>query len=86
MGTRFTRHEFLAGVGAGATYLALANTVGCEPAERILRAKPAQHGRAVDHGSRPSSEHGRRISNTFGRAFPSYPARPSHRALRCCAA
>jgi len=58
MGTRFTRHQFLAGVGAGATYIALANTVGCEPAERILRAKPAQHGRAVDHGSRPSSEHG----------------------------
>src|SRR5215207_290463 len=41
MRERFTRHRFLSAVGAGATYLALASTVGCEPAERISRAKPA---------------------------------------------
>ena len=58
MGTRFTRRKFLAGVGAGATYFALANAVGCEPAERSSRAKPAQHGRGVAPGSRPSSEGG----------------------------
>jgi hypothetical protein len=34
MGSRFTRRRFLAAAGAGATYLALANAVGCEPSER----------------------------------------------------
>ena len=34
MGSRFTRRRFLAAAGAGATYFALANTVGCEPPER----------------------------------------------------
>jgi hypothetical protein len=58
MGARFTRRQFLAGVGSGAAYFALANAVGCEPAERISRAKPAQHGRAGAPGSRPSSEGG----------------------------
>jgi Arylsulfotransferase (ASST) len=58
MGARFTRRQFLTGVGSGAAYFALANAVGCEPAERISRAKPAQHGRAGAPGSRPSSEGG----------------------------
>ena len=64
MGTRFTRRQFLIWGGAGATYFALANAVGCEPAERISRAKPpsanqpTQHGRGVAHGSRSSSESG----------------------------
>jgi hypothetical protein len=58
MGTRFTRRQFLTWGGAGATYFALANAVGCEPAERILRAKPTQHGRGVAHGSRSPSESG----------------------------
>jgi hypothetical protein len=64
MGPRFTRRQFLTWGGAGATYFALANAVGCEPAERISRAKlpsanqPTQHGRGVVHGSRSSSESG----------------------------
>jgi hypothetical protein len=41
MRQKFTRRRFLSAVGAGATYLALASTVGCELAERISRAKPA---------------------------------------------
>ena len=64
MSTKFTRRRFLAAVSAGATYLALTNTVGCEPAERISRARPkttsqpTQHGRAVAYGSQPSSQSG----------------------------
>ena len=34
MGARFTRRRFLAAAGAGVTYFALSNTVGCEPPER----------------------------------------------------
>ena len=62
MSNRFTRRQFLTGVGA--TYFALANAVGCEPTESRSNAKPAtsrqpmQHGRAVDHRPRPSSEGG----------------------------
>jgi len=40
MGTRFTRRRFLAAVGAGATYLALANTVGCESSEHTPKVAP----------------------------------------------
>jgi hypothetical protein len=61
MGNRFTRRRFLAAVGAGATYFALANTTGCESAERASRAKPATRsqptrpGRVVASGSSGSS-------------------------------
>ena len=61
MGTRFTRRQFLTWGGAGATYFALANAVGCEPAERISSDKPPsanQHVRGVAHASRSSSESG----------------------------
>jgi hypothetical protein len=62
MGTRFTRRQFLAGVGTGATYFALANAVGCEPSESRSKTKPApnsQHRvRAGDPGSQPPSEGG----------------------------
>src|SRR5215207_5750474 len=40
MGHSFTRRRFLAAMGAGVTYFALANTTGCESAERASRAKP----------------------------------------------
>ena len=50
--------------GAGATYLALANTVGCEPAERTSKAKstktsqPTQPVGAVAYGPQPAPQHG----------------------------
>ena len=34
MGSRYTRRRFLTALGAGATYLALANTMGCDPRKR----------------------------------------------------
>src|SRR5215212_1516803 len=40
MGSRFTRRRFLAAAGAGAAYLALANTVGCESPEHAPRVSP----------------------------------------------
>src|SRR5215211_7040979 len=40
MGSRFTRRRFLEGVGAGVTYLALANTVGCESPANTPRVSP----------------------------------------------
>src|SRR5215212_1861254 len=61
MGHRFTRRRFLAAMGAGAAYFALANTTGCESAERTSRAKPAatsqptHPGRVVASGSSRSS-------------------------------
>ena len=64
MGTRFTRRQFLTWGGAGATYLALGNAVGCEPSESSSKAKPASnnqpthHVRAGDPGLWPSSEGG----------------------------
>src|SRR5215210_7833964 len=39
MATRFTRRRFLAAAGAGLTYIALANTVGCDRRERIPKVK-----------------------------------------------
>jgi hypothetical protein len=40
MGSKFTRRRFLEGVGAGVTYLALANTVGCESSEHTPKVSP----------------------------------------------
>src|SRR5215203_4006862 len=37
MGSRFTRRRFLTALGAGAAYLALTNTVGCELLERTSK-------------------------------------------------
>jgi hypothetical protein len=39
MDTKFTRRQFLTAVSAGATYLAMTNTVGCDPRERTPKAK-----------------------------------------------
>src|SRR5215217_3194951 len=39
MRERFTRRRFLSAVGAGATYLALTNVVGCDRSERTPQAK-----------------------------------------------
>ena len=47
MGTRFTRRRFLTGVGAGAAYLVLTNTWGCEPGERSSKAKPTATSRSA---------------------------------------
>src|SRR5215211_4448307 len=64
MGSKFTRQRFLTAVGASATYLALANTVGCELAKRSPRnrptttSQPAQPEGAVTYGSPPSSKRG----------------------------
>src|SRR5215210_3174022 len=44
MATRFTRRRFLAVAGAGLTYLALANAVGCDRRERIPKAKGPKGG------------------------------------------
>src|SRR5215212_4578364 len=69
MGNRFTRRRFLAAVGAGAAYFALASTTGCESAERASRAKPPttsqpiHPGRVVASGSSRSSS--RRGAWTF---------------------
>ncbi len=40
MGTKFTRRRFLTAVSAGATYLALTNTVGCKLLERTSKVSP----------------------------------------------
>src|SRR5215211_3564714 len=40
MGSRFTRRRFLEGVGAGVTYFALANAVGCESSEHTPKVSP----------------------------------------------
>jgi len=40
MGTKFTRRRFLTAVSAGATYLALTNTVGCDLLERNSKSRP----------------------------------------------
>ncbi len=40
MGTRFTRRRFLTALSAGAAYLALTNTVGCELLGRTSELKP----------------------------------------------
>src|SRR5918998_3491956 len=64
MGSKFTRRRFLTAVGASATYLALANTVGCEQAKRTSKTRPtttsqpSQPGGAVTHGSQPTSQRG----------------------------
>ena len=64
MNTKFTRRRFITWLGAGATYVALVNTVGCESAERTSKAKPtrtsqhAQPARAVAYGSQPAPQRG----------------------------
>jgi hypothetical protein len=64
MGSKFTRRRFLTAVGASATCLALANTVGCEQAKRTPKTRPtttsqpAQPEGAVTYGSPPSSQRG----------------------------
>src|SRR5215212_4402706 len=64
MGAKFTRRRFLTAAGAGATYLALANTVGCEPAERTSKARTAKTSQpvrpvgAVAYGPQPAPQHG----------------------------
>jgi hypothetical protein len=40
MSDKFTRRRFLTTVGMGATYLALASTVACEPDERTSKVSP----------------------------------------------
>jgi hypothetical protein len=44
MRERFTRRRFLSAVGAGATYLALTNVVGCDLSERVPQAKTPKGG------------------------------------------
>ena len=64
MGSKFTRRRFLTAVGASATCLALANTVGCEQAKLAPKTRPtttsqpAQPEGAVTYGSPPSSKRG----------------------------
>ena len=64
MGSKFTRRRFLTAVGASATCLALANTVGCKQAMRSPKTRPtttsqpAQPEGAVTYGSPPSSQRG----------------------------
>ena len=42
MDTKFTRRRFLTAMGAGATYLALANIVGCEAPAHTRKVSPLQ--------------------------------------------
>src|SRR5215212_9198684 len=44
MRERFTRRRFLSAMGAGATYLALTNVVGCDRSERAPQAKTPKGG------------------------------------------
>src|SRR5215218_5384115 len=44
MRERFTRRRFLSAVGAGATYLALTNVVGCDRSERAPQGKSPKGG------------------------------------------
>jgi hypothetical protein len=44
MRQRFTRRRFLSAVGAGATYVALTNVVGCDRSEPDLKAKTPKAG------------------------------------------
>jgi hypothetical protein len=61
MGTKFTRRRFLMAAGAGAAYLAMTNTVGCEPVERTSKAKPRKTSQpvgAVAYGPQPAPQRG----------------------------
>jgi outer membrane protein assembly factor BamB len=64
MGSKFTRRRFLTAVGASATCLALANTLGCQQAKRTSKTRstttsqPAQPEGAVTYGSPSSSKRG----------------------------
>ena len=64
MGAKFTRRRFVVSAGAGATYLALAMALGCEPTERTSKTKrtapspPTRPVGAVAYGPQPTSERG----------------------------
>jgi hypothetical protein len=64
MGSKFTRRRFLTAVGASATCLGLADTLGCQQAKRTSKTRstttsqPAQPEGAVTYGSPPSSQRG----------------------------
>jgi outer membrane protein assembly factor BamB len=42
LGSRFTRRRFLTAAGAGATYLALTGTIGCEPPEHSSKIRSSR--------------------------------------------
>lgn len=56
MGYRFTRRKFLSAVSAGATYLALATAVGCDPRERNSKAKTSTKTKASKSGTSPAAK------------------------------
>ena len=64
MGAKFTRRRFLVSAGAGATYLALTNLVGCEPTEQTSKTKrttasrPAHPSGAVAYGPQSAPQDG----------------------------
>src|SRR5687767_4316832 len=64
MGSKFTRRRFLTAVGASATCLGLADTLGCQQAKRTSKTRstttsqPAQPEGAVTYGSPSSSKRG----------------------------
>ena len=73
MGHRFTRRRFLVAMGAGATYFALANTTGCESAERTSRAKPPTTSQPTPPGRMVASGSSRSSSRLGAWAFRSRP-------------
>ena len=64
MSTKLTRRKFLKAAGAGAAWIALTNTLGCEPAERTPKAtrttttSPVQPEHTLAHGSPPAPQRG----------------------------
>jgi hypothetical protein len=64
MGTKFTRRRFLMIAAAGATYLALTNTMGCAAAERTskttldMTSRPTQPAGEVAYEPQPAAKRG----------------------------
>ena len=56
MGNKFTRRTFLTALSAGATYLALPNTVGCERLERTPQRRAKVASTPEDGSSAPSKD------------------------------
>jgi hypothetical protein len=53
MRERITRRRFLSAVGAGATYLALTNVVGCDRSERVPQARSPKGAPRLPRRFRP---------------------------------
>src|SRR3712207_2216501 len=72
MDTKFTRGQFLTAVSAGATYLAMSHTVGCDLRERTPKAKTLK-GRPL---STPKVWPLKKVSSTPSKGVWAFRSRP----------